>query len=94
MLKEERLLLHLDKIKRSLKITWIEDDEELLSIIEEGISFLEARAGKLDFITNFQAFKLLKEYCRYAWAGNSNFFESDYRHEILNLQIIKAIEEE
>lgn len=81
----------LTAVKRRLNVTWDYDDDEIIDIIEEGQQFIQDRVGEVDFYNDISALRLLKEYCRYAWNGSVSYFESDYRSDILNLQINNAI---
>lgn len=86
----------LPSVKGTLGVTWEHRDKDILDMIDEGIAFLESRASPLYFSFSDKnnvarsSRKLLKEYCRYAWAGTAAYFENDYRSDILNLQITAA----
>lgn len=87
-MSSEELLL--DEVKNRLNITWNYDDEELILIIGEAKEFIILRVGEVDFLTDISAKRLLKEYCRYAWDGALSVFESNFRSDILNLQLKNA----
>lgn len=88
----------LETVKGKLKITWSHQDEDILDMIDEGIAFLQSRAGKLPFSLSDESDlahlsrRLLKTYCRYDWNGSAAYFEKDYLSDLLNLQITAAVE--
>lgn len=88
----------LPSIKRRLRITFNQMDDELKEFIEEGAAYLMEKAGPIDFslsssmLSSIKARGLLKEYCQYAWNGTIAFFGVDYQSEILALQILVAQE--
>lgn len=86
-MKLEEILL--PKIKKHLRITWDHQNDDVQDIIIEGIDYIESIAGPCDFERGL-AFTLLKDYCRYHWNGSISFFESNYRHMLLNLQLSNA----
>lgn len=85
-------------IKRHIKVTWDHSDDDIIEIIEDGIAFLESRTGKLPFYLEDRSTlatssrRLLKAYCRYHWNGSDAYFEADYLSDILNLQILAAVD--
>ncbi|SFH68650.1 hypothetical protein [Pisciglobus halotolerans] len=79
----------LPKVKRHLRITWEYQDDEVKDMVEEGMAYFESIAGPCDFEQGL-ALTLLKDYCRYYWNGSVSFFEENYRHMLLNLQITNA----
>lgn len=85
-------------VKKRLKITWEHQDQEIEEMIEEGIAYLQSKVGELPFSKSdksdlaFISRKLLKDYVRYEWNGSGAYFETDYRSDLLNLQLVAACE--
>lgn len=87
MATNESILL--PKVKKHLRVTWSHQDEDIQDMIAEGIDYIESIAGPCDFERGL-AFTLLKDYCRYHFNGSVSFFEENYRHMLLNLQLSNA----
>jgi len=82
----------LDKVKAYLKITWDDEDTAITDLITRGKEKLEELAGaELDFDTEGLARALLFDYCRYAYNNASEYFEENFRHEILRLQLMTGV---
>ena len=82
----------LDKVKAYLKITWDDEDTAITDLITRGKKKLEELAGaELDFDTEGLARALLFDYCRYAYNNASEYFEENFRHEILRLQLMTGV---
>lgn len=82
----------LQEIKDYLKITWNEEDSNLIELMESGKSFLNGKAGvQLDYITDYNSIQLLKDYCRYAYNHSLELFETNFKREILNLSLREAV---
>lgn len=88
----------LSSVKKRLRITFTQVDDELEEYIESGIGYLQEKAGSLDFskssikLSSIKARTLLKEWCVYCWNGTQAFFGDDYQSEIIALQILVASE--
>ena len=84
-------------VKRKIRVTWSHEDDDILEMIEDGISYLQSKAGELPFELSDKSDlannsrRLLKTYCRYEWNGTGAYFETDYLSDILSLQIDAAI---
>lgn len=82
----------LEEVKNYLKITWNDEDANLLSIIERGKHNLEDLTGTtLNFELEEQAKSLLLDYCRYAYNNALEYFEENFHKEILRLQLKEAV---
>lgn len=82
----------LDDIKDYLKITWDDEDDYLTSLISRGQTKLNELAGaELDFETEGLARSLLFDYVRYAYNNATEYFEENYQHEILRLQLMIGV---
>lgn len=91
-LEEKEVLLA--TVKNHLRITWNEEDEELLNMIDRAKSYFQTVTGAdLDFTVEEQAKHLLLERCRYVYNRSAEEFEHNYRHELLNLQFRVAVDE-
>jgi len=84
----------LDKVKSYLRVTWDDDDTAITDLIARGKEKLEELAGaELDFETEGLARSLLFDYCRYAYNNASEYFEENFQHEILRLQLLTGVAE-
>lgn len=84
----------LEELKRVLKITWEDEDEEeeLNRLLLTGQTKLNSIIGEnLDFEADFEAKELLFNYCRYAYNNAVEMFEENFRSDILRLQLNAAI---
>ncbi len=78
----------LQEIKDYLKITWDDEDPDIQNMIGRGKKRLEGLAGAtLDFVEEGPARELLFEYCRYAYNNALEYFEENFRKEIIRLQL-------
>lgn len=80
----------LKEVKTYLRITWNHEDDEVKSMIKEGIDEINETAGSSDYSRGL-AFSLLKDYCRYYRSGSVSYFEENHRHRLLKLQIRNAM---
>lgn len=79
-------------MKSYLKITWDSEDIELQRMIERGKRQIERLTGtSIDFQDNMVAQDLLLDYCRYSYNNALEYFEDNFRSQILALQIHEAI---
>ncbi len=84
----------LEEVKEYLRITWSDDDFLLARLIERGKKKLEELMGAaLDFEDEGLARSLLFDYVRYAYNNASEYFEENFRFEILRLQLMVGIKE-
>lgn len=79
-------------IKKYLKVPWSDDDEVIAGLIDRGIAKLQQLAGaELDFEVEGQARSLLFDYVRYAYNNASEYFEENFKEEILRLQLMTGV---
>ena len=82
----------LDDVKDYLKITWDDEDDYLTSLISRGQTKLDELAGaELDFETEGLPRSLLFDFVRYAYNNASEYFEENFRGEILRLQLMTGV---
>jgi len=82
----------LEQVKSYLKVTWDDEDTDITRLINRGKGKLQALVGaELDFETEGQARSLLFDYCRYAYNNASEYFEENFRSEILRLQLMTGV---
>lgn len=74
-------------VKTHLRVAHSQLDSEIEETIKEGMAVIEAMCGSTDFNESLLGRKLLKNYCRYEWNGVGNAFESNFRSDILRLQM-------
>lgn len=83
----------LQAVKNYLKITWDDEDSELLSLIERGKGYLSRLIGTpLDFEADDMPKQLLLDYCRYARNNALEFFQHNFAQDILILSLEMGIE--
>lgn len=83
----------LETVKSYLRITWNDEDAALSSMIERGQAHLNDLSGvQLNFDVEGPARSLLLDYCRYVYNNASEYFEENYRKEILRLQLKAGVE--
>lgn len=84
--------MDLQELKAYLKITWNEEDTDLDEFITSGKSYLEEIAGvSIDFNKDFSSKQLLKDYCRYAYNHSLEYFETNFKRELLKLSLREAV---
>ena len=82
----------LQKVKDYLRVTWADDDTAITDLIERGKKKLEELAGaELDFEQKGLARSLLFDFVRYAYNNASEYFEENFREEILRLQLMTGV---
>ena len=82
----------LQAVKDYLKITWDDEDALLQAMIERGKAYLNDLTGtELDFDVAGPPRSLLLDYCRYVYNNASEYFEENYRQELLRLQLTTAV---
>lgn len=91
----EKNFPYFDEIKRHLSITWDDDvtNQTVRDYIIDGQNHLMKISGdfSIDFNTDIEAKKLLKEYCRYARNYSIEAFNHNFQDDILRFQIHHAI---
>lgn len=84
----------LDKLKSKLKITWDDEDKLLLDILNQGKYYFETvTAAEIDFKNNLLAETLLMDYARYSYNNSLEYFEENFKSQILSLQFEVIINE-
>lgn len=77
----------LQDVKNYLRITWEDEDSDLIKMIERGISYFKSIVGvDVDFIDDLQNRQLLLDRCRYVRNHVVEEFEDNFRSEIINMQ--------
>ncbi len=88
----------LQAVKDYLKVTWNDEDAHIQGIINRGQAYLNDLTGaELDYETDGPPKALLLDYCRYTYNNASEYFEENYRRELLRLQLqvgVAALPEE
>ena len=86
---------YFEEIKRHLAITWDDEttNESIRDYIIDGQNHLMGLCGdfSIDFNTDIDAKRLLKEYCRYARNLSVEAFNHNFADDILRLQIKYAV---
>ena len=78
-------------IKDHLRIAWDDEDEALITLIKRAQANLEELVGLgLDFEKEGLAQALLINYVRYDYNNALEYFEENFRKEILRLQLQEA----
>ncbi len=92
---ENKSFPYFEEIKRHLNITWDDEDtnKQVRDYIIDGKNHLMGISGDfdIDFNTDIEAKKLLKEYCRYARNDSIEAFNVNFADDILRFQINHAI---
>lgn len=82
----------LQTVKDYLKITWDDEDVAIQGIIDRGQAYLENLTGTdLDFDTEGQPRALLLDYCRYGYNNALEYFEENFRPQLLRLQLLEGV---
>lgn len=84
----------LDNVKNYLRITWDDEDAEIVSLIERGKKYLCRHTGtSLDFEDDDLPKQLLLDYCRYARNNALEFFQGNFAQDLLTLSLQEAVKE-
>lgn len=84
----------LQDIKDYLRITWPDEDEKLTSMIARGKTVINNIVGlSLTYENASEEKILLLDYCRYAYNNATEYFEENYKPELLRLQLTKAADD-
>lgn len=88
---------YFEEIKRHLDITWDDEDTNLTirDYIIDGQNHLKTMSGDsaIDFNTDIEAKRLLKEYCRYARNYSIEAFNHNFQDDLLRFQIAHAVDD-
>lgn len=78
----------LEEVKGELKITWADEDISLGRLIVRAKDNMDDLIGvELDYENNSQAKTLFLNYCRYDYNNALEYFEDNFKKEILRLQL-------
>lgn len=81
------------ELKRRLRITWSEQDEELLNIINRAKRYFVKLTGKdFAFDLSDDETELLLERCRYVYNNAADVFEKSFEDELKRLILNVALE--
>ena len=81
----------LQELKDYLRISWDDEDTLLEATIVKGKAYLEDITGvTLDF-EQAREKSLLLDYCRYSYNNASEYFEENFKSELLRLQLKSAV---
>ena len=82
----------LEQVKSYLKVTWDDEDALIENYINRGKAKLNELVGaELDFETEGHARSLLFDFVRYAYNNATEYFEENFRSEILRLQLMTGV---
>lgn len=78
----------LEELKSKLRITWIDEDTDLIRMIEKSKSVLNGMVGtSLNFEDDLVVQELLLERCRYVYNNAADEFLVNYADDILRLRL-------
>lgn len=82
----------LEQIKQYLKVSWDDEDALIENYINRGKAKLNELVGaELDSETEGYARSLLFDFVRYAYNNATEYFEENFRSEILRLQLMIGV---
>lgn len=82
----------LKELKKKLKITWNDEDDDLIRSLDSGKEYLNGIAGtSLDFEASFFNRELLFEYCRYSYNNAVEYFEENFQRQLIHLQVMNVV---
>lgn len=83
----------LQEVKDKLRIIDNDEDANIQRIIDQGKAYLnDLIGGELNFEESLNVRALLLEYCRYEYNNAKDYFEENFKSEILRLQLKFASE--
>ncbi len=83
----------LTEVKGYLKITWDDEDPYIEGFITRGKDHLEGLTGTKLAFEKSKPKSLLFDYCRYAYNNALEYFDENFRGDILRLQLQEAVNE-
>ncbi|MCU5297026.1 head-tail connector protein [Bacillus paranthracis] len=84
----------LEDVKSRLRITWNDEDKQLIKTIERGKAYLQKLCGtSFSFEEEDQVKQLLIERCRYEYNNALEDFEKNFRGELQRLILESALKE-
>jgi hypothetical protein len=82
----------LEQLKSILRITWDDENEELMNLLLRSKVYLQQLCGAaFDFFSEEQPLSLLLERCRYVYNNAGDEFEKNYQHELSRLILQVAL---
>lgn len=82
----------LDELKNKLRITWNEDDDYLLTLIDDSKSYLSHMTNAtFDFENEKWVKNLMFERCRYVYRNSADEFEHNYAKELKRLILLVSL---
>lgn len=82
----------LDAVKRYLRITWDDEDDHLIDMIDRSKAYLNELAGaELDYDSDGLARSLLLDRVRYVYNNATEYFEENFHRELLRLQLSTGV---
>ncbi|TGB04694.1 phage gp6-like head-tail connector protein [Halobacillus salinus] len=88
----------MEELKQYLRITWPDQNSEVLGIVKRGKAYLnEIGGGELDYEQDETVRQLLFDYGRYVYNHSFELFEINFQNELVKLSIregVKSIEAE
>lgn len=92
MMTELQLDALRDELKSYLNVTWVEDDDDLLNYVKDGISYLNGKAGTdIDFESHSEARRLLMDYGRYVYNHSLELFKINFEGELFELSLREGL---
>lgn len=83
----------LDQLKRRLRITWGQDDNDLLDLLDTSKAYLDDIVGTpLLYETDLVAKELLLERVRYVYNNAADEFLVNYQDDLLRIQLRVAVQ--
>lgn len=81
-------------VKNYLDITWDDTlgDEKIMGIVKRGMDASSKKVGECNFFEETQERGLLFDYVMYARAGEIPQFWSNYKEDIISLQIDRKVD--
>lgn len=86
MMDHEKQML-LTKVKNYLRITWDEEDDDVVDMIDRGIAYFRIRGVDVNFLHQEAAQQLLLDWCRYVRNYKLEEFENNFLSDVLNIQL-------
>ncbi|EQB35040.1 hypothetical protein M948_18240 [Virgibacillus sp. CM-4] len=87
-MNEQQLSDLRDELKDYLKITWPDEDDDLLKYIKDGIDYLyEITGTEIDYTVDSMARRLLMDYGRYVYNHSLELFEINFERVLFKLSL-------
>lgn len=84
----------LEEVKNYLRVTWDDEDSEIISLIERGKKYLSRQTGtSLNFGDDDLPKQLLLDYCRYARNNALEFYQQNFAADLLFLSLQEGVRE-